>query len=244
MTKRIFLAGASGVIGRVLIRRLLQDGHSVVGTTRSPEKLEMLQALGAKPVLVDVFDREALMSALAAARPQVVVHQLTDLPDQLDPARMPEHVVRNARIRAVGTRNLVDCALTAGAERFVAQSIAWAYAPGPTPQRETDALDLMAQGTRAVTVNGIVALEDAVLRSPLITGVVLRYGAFYGEGTGFAIPQANLASLHVDAAADAAALAIERGAAGIYNVADPNPWVATDRARQELGWVPADRSST
>jgi nucleoside-diphosphate-sugar epimerase len=237
MTRRIFLAGASGVVGSALIPRLMRDGHSVVGTTRSPEKRAALRALGAEPLLVDVFDRPTLMAAMAAARPQVVVHQLSDLPDGLDPARMAEHVGRNARIRSEGTRNLVDAALAAGATRLVAQSIAWAYAPGPAPHRETDPLDLSAEGARALTVGGVAALESAVLRSPPIIGVVLRYGAFYGAGTGAATPRTDVASVTVDAAAEAAALAIESPAAGIFNIAAPNPWVATDRAAQELGWV-------
>jgi nucleoside-diphosphate-sugar epimerase len=236
MAMRIFLAGASGVVGRALVPRLLGYGYEVIATTRSPEKLDAVQTMGAEPVLMDVFDRAAVMAVVAAARPQVVIHQLTDLPDGLDPRLMAEHVSRNARIRSEGTRNLVDAALVAGAERLIAQSIAWAYAPGPEPHLETDPLDFLAQGARAVTVNGVAALERAVLHSPPIIGVVLRYGAFYGDGTGFAAARANAPSLHVDAAAEAAALAIKRTAMGAFNIADPNPWVATDRARQELGW--------
>jgi len=234
--KRIFLAGASGVIGRALIPLLLRNRHVVIGTTRSQDKLELLRALGAEAVLIDVFDRAALMAAVAAARPQVVVHQLTDLPDGLDPTRMTEHIARNARIRSEGTRNLVDAALAAGAAQLVSQSIAWAYAPGSEPHRETDPLDLAASGIRAVTVGGIAALENAVLGSPPIIGVVLRYGAFYGEGTGVAAPRVDAASVHVGAAAAAAALAVELEAAGVFNIAEPNPWVATERARQELRW--------
>jgi len=236
MTYRIFLAGASGVIGYHLVPRLVRAGHSVVGMTRSTDKMDALKAQGVEPVLVDVFDRRALIAAVAAARPNVVLHQLTDLPDGLDQAKMAEHIDRNARIREEGTNNLVAAALAAGVDRMVAQSIAWVYAPGPEPHLESDPLDLSARGVRAITVRGVVALEMAVLHSPPLSGVVLRYGALYGEGTGFDLPRSDVASVHVTTAADAAVLAVERPVTGIFNIANPGPWVSTRRAEQELGW--------
>ena len=237
MSYRIFLAGAAGAIGRRLTPLLRDAGHAVVGTTRSPAKVEMLRALGVEAVLVDVFDAAALSRAVAAARPEIVIHQLTDLPKDLDPKLMGEAIPRNARIRDEGTRNLVNAAKAAGARRLVAQSIGWAYASGPEPHRESDPLDAGAEGDRGITVRGVIALEDLTLASPPLEGVVLRYGQLYGPGTHSATPSKS-APVHVDAAAYAALLAIDRGRAGAYNIAQPNPHMATEKARAELGWDP------
>jgi nucleoside-diphosphate-sugar epimerase len=154
---RIFLAGASGVIGVRLIPLLISAGHEVVGMTRSEDKREPLRKLGAEPVLCDVFDAEALIAAVRASGPELVMHQLTDLPDRLD--QIPEFAARNNRIRTEGTRNLLAAAREAGAGRFLAQSIAW------TPPA----------GGEAVAEHERMVLEAG--------GVVLRYGAFYGPGT-------------------------------------------------------------
>lgn len=234
MSYRIFLAGATGVIGRRLAAMLREARHTVIGTTRSHAKRDALRAIGVEPVVVDVFDAAALARAVAAAKPEIVIHQLTDLPRGLDPARMDEAIRRNARLRTEGTRHLVDAAVAAGARRLVAQSIAWAYAPGPEPHAESDPLDIGAQGIRAVSVDGIVALERAVLDAPL-EGIVLRYGQLYGPGTGADAP-AGASPVHVDAAARAALLAIDRGTPGVYNIAEPNPHVSTEKAEAELGW--------
>jgi nucleoside-diphosphate-sugar epimerase len=155
---RIFLAGASGVIGRPLVPLLVTDGHEVAGTTRSESKAGMLRELGAEPVVLDVYDAEALRDAVVAFAPDLVLHQLTDLPD--DPAEMgPSASADNARMRDVGTANLVAAAQAAGAERFLAQSIA--FIPGGGPEsRERHESQVLAIG-----------------------GVVLRYGMFYGPGT-------------------------------------------------------------
>ena len=233
MGYRIFLAGASGAIGRRLIPQLLAAGHQVTGSTRQAAKAEDLRRLGADPVVVDVFDRAELRGAVTAARPEIVIHQLTDLPAGLDPSRMGEAIARNARIRDEGTSKLVDAAKAAGVRRLIAQSIAWAYAPGPEPHAETDPLDGGAEGGRAVSVGGVIALERHVLDAPM-TGIVLRYGHLYGPGTG-ADAGADPA-LHVDAAAYAALLAVEKGAQGAFNVAEPNNHVTTDKAVRELGW--------
>jgi len=161
MHQRVLLAGASGAIGARPIPLLLQAGYDIVGTTRSEEKAKLPQSAGITPIVVDVFDRTSLTRAALAARPQIVIHQLTDLPRgvfALDAASMAEAISRNARIRREGTRNLA-AAIEAGAERLIAQSVAWVYAPGPEPHAEDDPLDVHATGTQAVTVGGVVDLE-------------------------------------------------------------------------------------
>lgn len=238
MTGRILVAGASGAVGRPLCRLLVADGWAVTGTTRSAHKAAALAALGVEPAVVDVFDAERLRRVVAEARPRIVIHQLTDLPPALDPARMPEALVRNARLREVGTRNLIAAAVAAGAERMVAQSIAFAYAPGPLPYREDAPLNVDASG-ESVSIRGVVSLEQQVLRAPL-AGIVLRYGMFYGPGTGFDAP-ASGGPVHVDAAADAARRAATRGGAGIYNVAEEDGTVSSRKAIAELGWNPRFR---
>ncbi len=183
MSEKVFLAGATGAVGAALIPLLVEAGYTVYGSTRRAERTVALQAQGVHPVVVDVFDAQALKAALVRIAPWAVVHQLTDLPKDLDPARMTEAAALNARVRTEGTRNLVAAAQAAGAKRLVAQSIAWAYAPGPKPFTEDRLLDVDAQGTRRVSVDGVVALEQAVLGAQGITGTVLRYGQLYGPGT-------------------------------------------------------------
>lgn len=234
MGYRVFLAGASGVVGRPLLRLLIRAGHQVTGMSRSSQSAEVLRALGADHAAVDVFDAQALARAVAAARPDVIVHQLTDLPARLDPSLMGEAIARNARIREEGTRNLVRAALAAGVGRMIAQSIAWAYAPGTPPYTEGDPLDA-AQGSKAVTLRGIRALEELVLNSPPLEGVVLRYGSFYGPDTGRDGPE-GLSPLHVEAAAYAALCVLARWHPGIFNIAEPQGEVATRKAVTMLGW--------
>ncbi|RUW33618.1 MULTISPECIES: NAD(P)-dependent oxidoreductase [unclassified Mesorhizobium] len=233
MGYRIFLAGASGAIGRRLVPQLLEAGHQVTASTRRAAKAAELRAIGADAVVVDVFDAGGLRAAVAAARPEIVIHQLTDLPPGLDPALMGEAIIANARVRDEGTRNLVDAAQAAGARRLIAQSIAWVYAPGPEPHAETDPLDSGAEGGRGISVGGVIALERRVLEAPM-TGIVLRYGHLYGPGTG--AETAADPAVHVDAAAYAALLSIERGSQGAFNVAEPNGHITTDKAVHELGW--------
>lgn len=235
MPCRVLIAGATGAIGRRLMPLVREVGHTTGGMTRSAVKAEYLRTIGVEPLVVDVFDAGALADAVASFRPEVVIHQLTDLPQGLVADRMDEAITRNARIRNEGTRNLVQCAIAAGAHRLVAQSIAWAYAPGPEPHAEGDSLDLNAKGSRAVSVGGVVALENWTLDAIALEGVVLRYGHIYGPGTGTDRPTSP-PSLHVDAAAYAALLAIEAAATGIFNIAEPNPHVATEKARTQLGW--------
>ena len=154
---RIFLAGASGVIGVRLIPLLVRDGHEVAGMTRSPGKTAALRELGAEPVVCDVFDAGALAKAVTAFGPELVMHQLTDLPDQAE--QISEFAARNNRIRTEGTRNLLAAAAQAGATRFLAQSIAWIPPAGG---------EAVAEHERLVLAAG---------------GVVIRYGTFYGPGT-------------------------------------------------------------
>jgi nucleoside-diphosphate-sugar epimerase len=206
MSQRIFLAGVAGAIGRRMLPLLRHAGYLVFGTTRSAAKAEELRSLGVEPVVVDVFDMEMLARALEAARPDTVIHQLTDLPKNLEPSLMGDALVRNARIRAEGIRNLVIAANRAGARRLVTQSICWAYAPGAEPRSEDDPLDANAEGVRGITVRGVVALESCTLASPPLEGIVLRYGQLYGPGTHSKVPSSD-APVHVDAAAYAAVLA-------------------------------------
>jgi len=237
MAIRIFVAGGTGAVGRRLVPLLVKAGHEVVGMTRSPEKVATLNDAGADAVVADVFDALALARAVEEARPEVVIHQLTDLPYGLDPRQMTEARVRNARIRSEGTRNLVEAALAAGAKRLIAQSIAWGYASGTEPHREDDTLDL--NGPQAVTIQGIAALEDLTLNSPPLDGVVLRYGQFYGPGTG--TEARGAVTVHVDAAAYAVLLAIGLAPAGIYNVAEDCSYLSSTKARNLLGWKPEFR---
>lgn len=155
---RVFLAGASGAIGRQLVPLLVADGHEVAGTTRSAGKVEVLRELGAEPVVLDVYDAERLREAVAGFGPELVMHQLTDLP--ADPAQISEKAADNARVRTEGTRNLIAAAKAAEAPRFLAQSIAW---------------DLPGEGGAAVEEHERIVLDAG--------GVVARYGRFYGPGT-------------------------------------------------------------
>ncbi len=240
MNQTLFLAGATGVIGRALVPLLVEAGYTVHGATRRPERAALLERLGARAAIVDVFDNAALAATLERIAPDAVIHQLTDLPRDLDPARMAQAIRDNARVRSEGTLNLVLATLTAGCRRMIAQSIAWAYAPGDMPYRETHALDLEAEGGRRISVGGVAALELAVLATPPLQGTVLRYGRLYGPGTG-ADTAPDAPALHVDDAARATLLALRTGATGAYNIVDDNDLVSNDKARAVLDWKPARR---
>jgi nucleoside-diphosphate-sugar epimerase len=236
---KIFLAGATGVIGRRLAGLLQRENHEVTGTTRMAAKADMLRALGIAPVVVDVFDAAALAQAVAAVRPDLVIHQLTDLPSAPGTPGYPAAQELNRRLRVEGTRNLMQAAKRAGVRRAVAQSIAFVYAPGEGMRTEDDPLDGAADGTRQSTVQGIVALEREVLATADIDGVVLRYGYLYGPGTWYEAPP-KPPSVHVDAAAHAALLAVSKGS-GVYNIADDDGAVSSAKAVHELGFDPAFR---
>jgi|SRR5579884_1237988 len=232
---KIYLAGATGVVGRALVPMLVAAGHEVVATTRRPENAARLAAQGVRPVVLNVLDREAVLASLAAERPDAVIHQLTDLGSQDFQA--------NNRLRIEGTRNLVDAALAAGVRRMIAQSLAFAYAPGDAPAREDDPLDVEASGSRGRMVAGVVALERALAEVP--EGVVLRYGILYGPGTWYAAdgPEAERARrgeltadesvtsfVHAEDAARAALLALD-WPAGPVNIVDDEP-------APGVAWVP------
>ena len=236
---KIFLAGAGGAIGRRLTPLLRRAGHDVVGTTRSAEKTAALRALGAEPVVVDVFDAVALARAVQAAAPQVVMHQLTDLAYAPNTPGFEEGLERNARLRIEGTRNLVAAAKAAGVRRLIAQSIAFVYAPGEGARVESDPRDLAATGIRKRMVDGVVALEDTTLEMP--EGIVLRYGLLYGPGTWFENEKRGKPALHVDAAAQAALLAVTTGAPGIYNIAEDDGAISSEKAKREFGFDAAFR---
>lgn len=192
--QRIFVAGATGVIGVRLVPLLVVEGHTVAGMTRSAAKAGALRALGAEPVVCDVYDAEALTAAVVAFAPQVVIHQLTDLPD--DPGQIAAGRVANARIRREGTRNLLAAARAAGVRRFLAQSVAWS---------------MTGDGAAAVQ-----ELETTVLEAG---GVVLRYGQFYGEGTYHPDTLPSPPRIHVDDAARRTAEALF-APSGIVTVVD------------------------
>ena len=240
MSEKIFVAGAAGAIGTALVPLLIEAGYAVYGSTRRADRASALEDRGVMPVVVDVFDAEALRAALVRIAPGAVIHQLTDLPPDLAPKLMAEAVHRNARVRTEGTRNLVAAALAAGAKRLVAQSIAWAYAPGPTPHTEEHPLDLDAEGSRRVTVDGVAALEQSVLGAVGITGTVLRYGLLYGPGTANAEAKGT-SPVHVEAAAWAAVLALRHAQGGVFNIAERSPDVSSEKAKRELGWHPSLR---
>ncbi len=232
---KILVAGASGVIGKLLLPGLVEAGHQVIGMTRKQEQLHSIEQTGATTVLADVFDREQLIRIVKEIQPDVVIHQLTSLSNGSS--------AENARIRIEGTRNLVDAAKQANVKKMIAQSIAWAYEPGTTPATEDTSLDIHASLPRQTTINGIVALEEAVQEIP--ESVILRYGILYGASTWYAAngdtaekvrKQLLVATdgvtsfVHVEDAAQPALLALN-WKSGIYNIVDDEPAKRTD-------WLP------
>jgi nucleoside-diphosphate-sugar epimerase len=245
----VFLAGATGVIGRRLLPMLIADGHRVTGMTRTPEKASVLQAQGADAVVADALDAEAVRDAVRRAEPEAVIHQLTALPARIDPRKMERDFVLNDRLRSEGTRILVDAARAAGAGRLIAQSVAFAYAPGPpgTVHGEADPLLLDAPKPFRRSAQALRDLEDAVLGAG---GLALRYGYFYGPGSAISrdgsmgrdlarrrLPVVGRGTgvwsfVHVDDAARATLLALTHGSGGAYNVVDDEPARVSE-------WVPA-----
>jgi len=233
---RVFLAGATGVIGRRVVPLLVGRGHSVTGLVRRPADADWLRGLGASAVVGDVFDRDGVLRAVRSAAPDVVMHQLTDLKGG--------NFRANSEMRTTGTRLLVDAALAAGVRRIVAQSIAWVYEAGEAPATEDVPLDLGAEGSRLRSVQGVAALEGVVREAP--EWVVLRYGLLYGPGTWYSrgglmaerAARGELAAdrdvssfVHADDAAGAAAQALS-WPTGFVNVCDDVPAAGRE-------WVPA-----
>ena len=254
---RVLVAGATGVIGGPLVGLLAAAGHEVTALTRSEGRQEQLRAAGAGPVTGDALDAGALEKAVGSVRPEVVVNQLTALPRRISPRRAGRDLAATSRLRSEGTRNLMAAAAAAGAAHVVAQSVAFAYAPGGGPQgtdgrlrREADPLHRAAPGAFAQAVAAIAELERETLGSAGIRGAVLRYGFFYGPGTSYAADGSIAADVrrrrfpvlgdgsgvfcfvHVEDAAQATLAAIEQRAEGVYNIVDEEPAAAAD-------WVPA-----
>ena len=249
---RIFVAGATGALGRRLVPLLVAGGHQVTAMTRSPGKAAGLAAAGVEPVVADALDQEAVLGVVAAARPEVVVHQLTALAATSDLRKFDAGFAATNRLRTEGTDHLLEAARAAGARRMVAQSYAgWPFARvGGPVKAEDDPLDPDPPAELRRTLDAIRHLEAAVLSAEGIEGVVLRYGGFYGPGTsagagGYILddlrrrrfPIVGAGSgvwsfVHIDDAATATVAAVERGAPGVYQVVDDDPAPVAE-------WLPA-----
>ncbi len=240
MPTTIFLAGASGAIGRRLAPMLVEQGWLVFGTTRKADRMKAMQDTGVEPLLVDVFDRDLLARLMRDIRPDIVMHQLTDLPHALEASQMAAALVRNARIRDEGTRHLVAAATASGCRRIIAQSLGFIYDEGPRPHVEADPLLPDSHPAYGATAAAVRSLERQVLGTTS-DGIILRYGLFYGPGTGFDQPIAP-GSVHVDAAAQAAVLAVSRGLPGVYNIAEDDGQVSIAKAMRDLAWNPGWRA--
>jgi nucleoside-diphosphate-sugar epimerase len=247
---KVFLAGATGVLGRSLVPQLVERGHEVVGMTQSASKQDLVRGLGAHPVVADALDADAVAQAVASAEPEVIVHQLTALsgPMSIRDARHPERfrgAIMTNRLRMEGTDHLLAAGRAVGARRFVAQSFGafrWARTGGPV-LTEADPLDPNPPPALRLVVEGLLYLERAVTTIDWGEGLVLRYGAFYGPGTSISLAEdAVMAApirkrrfpivgngggvfshIHIDDAAAATAIAVGHGQPGIYNVADDEP---------------------
>jgi nucleoside-diphosphate-sugar epimerase len=256
---KIFVAGATGVLGRALVPQLVAQGHEVVGMTRSASKQDLVRSLGARPVLADALDPDAVAQAVASAEPEVIVHELTDLSGKLSvrdmrhPERAPMAITTN-RLRSEGTDHLLAAGRAVGARRFVAQSFAafrWARTGGPV-LTEADPIDPNPPGAMRPALVGILHVERAVTGIEWGEGLVLRYGGFYGPGTSMSRAlDASMAApirkrrfpivgdgsgiwsyVQIEDAATATALAVERGEPGIYNIVDDEPAPVRE-------WLPA-----
>jgi nucleoside-diphosphate-sugar epimerase len=235
---RIFVAGATGAVGRRLVPRLLERGHSVVGTTRSADKARVLEALGAEAVVVDGLDAAGIGEAVARAEPDAIVHQMTALAGKPDLRRFDRWFAGTNALRTRGTENLLAAAQATGVRRVVVQSFAgWnnARTGGPV-KTEADPLDPEPLRWQRESMAAIRFLEAAVPAAPL-DGIVLRYGALYGPGGSDDMAEMVRARkfplvgdgggvwsfTHVDDAATAAIVAAEQGGNGVYNVVDDDP---------------------
>jgi nucleoside-diphosphate-sugar epimerase len=238
----IFLAGATGAIGRPLLPRLIDAGHTVTALTRSAEGAAKLRQQGAQAIVADIFDRDAVIQAVIDAQPDAVINQLTSIPHSLDIRKIAEEFVQTNRLRTEGTQILMDAARAAGARHFIAQSFAPYHTPhGAGLATEDDGLYLTAPASFAPVVDALAEMERIVLGTPGITGTVLRYGNFYGPGTGltadggmiYAIRERQLPLLgggngvfsfiHTHDAADATVAALNAGKAGVFNIVDDDP---------------------
>ncbi len=247
---RLFLAGATGVIGRPLTAQLLAAKHEVVAMTRSDQRAADLRKQGATAIVCDVFDRDKLFRCVEDARPDVVIHQLTALPKRIDPRKIKTQLTETNRVRTEGTSNLFDAALAAGAQRFIAQSIAFAYdADGEGLKTEDDSLYKNPSKSFEEVIGAVRSLEEKTLSNPDLPGVVLRYGFFYGPDTIYASDGSTakdvrrkrfpivgkgtgiFSFIHVQDAAAATIAALQHGEPGIYNIVDDEPAPVAD-------WLP------
>ncbi|HEX2028300.1 MAG TPA: NAD(P)-dependent oxidoreductase [Nitriliruptorales bacterium] len=250
MIMRVFVAGATGAIGRQLVPRLVAGGHEVHGMTRSDSKQAMLNELGAVPVVADALDPDQVADAVGKARPDVIVHQLTALAGK-GMRDLKRRVTLTNRLRTEGTDHLLSAGQAVGVRRFVAQSNIAAYArTGGPVKSEEDPLDRTPPRDFREAAAAIHHLEEAVLDAGWTEGIVLRYGGFYGPGTGMA-PSEDMYEMirkrrfplvgdgggvwsfvHIADAAEATAAAVEHGRRGVYNVVDDDPARVAE-------WLPA-----
>jgi len=239
---KVFVAGASGVLGRELLPRLVAAGHEVTGMTRTEANRALLEQLGARPVIADALDAEQVMAAVKESAPEVVVHELTAIA-KIDMKHFDREFAQTNRLRTQGTDNLLAAARTLGARRFVAQSFApWPYARTGGPiKHEDDPLDESPAREGQETTAALRHLEQAVLAADWTEGIALRYGYFYGPGTSLGQEGEQLALIrrrkfpiigngggmwsfvHVSDAAEATVAAVEHGRRGIYNIVDDEP---------------------
>jgi nucleoside-diphosphate-sugar epimerase len=240
---KIFLAGATGAIGKRLIPLLVSGGHEVAGMTRTPGKADELRAQGAQPVVADALNADAVMHAVMTARPDVVVHELTALRAPFNLRKFDEYFALTNRLRTEGAKNLLAAAKASGAARFIAQSYTgWPNSrTGGRVKTEDDPLEANPPKSMRRTLDAIRRLEELVTNASGLTAIALRYGSFYGPGTsiseggevieavrGRKYPIVGSGSgvwsfIHIDDAANATRLAIEQGPAGLYNIVDDQP---------------------
>ncbi|MEH7355781.1 NAD(P)-dependent oxidoreductase [Neobacillus drentensis] len=224
---KIFVTGATGVIGTNLIPALIEKGYEVGGMTTSKEKVQLLQSLGATAYVGNVLEKEEVQAAFQDFLPGFVIHQVTALSNG--------SVVENAKVRTIGTRHVIDAVKELNVKRVIAQSIAWAYEPGETIATEEDPLDIHSTDKRRITIDGIVALENTVREIP--NSVILRYGTLYGPGTWYGkdgiiakqimkgetnVTDGVISFIHVKDAVNATVQAIGWNE-GIYNIVDDTP---------------------
>jgi nucleoside-diphosphate-sugar epimerase len=239
---KVFLAGATGAMGRQLVPRLVAAGHEVTGTTRSGAKQQALYDLGASPVVVDALDADAVAEAVGAAQPDALIHELTAISD-LDIRHFDRSFALTNRLRTEGTDNLLAAGRAVGVKRFIAQSFTgWPYArTGGPVKTEEDSLDPAPASEMRQSFEAIRHVESAVTGAAWTTGIVLRYGGFYGPGTSLAPDGEQLemvrkrkfpvigdgggvwSFVHIADAAEATCAALERGERGIYNIVDDDP---------------------
>ena len=237
---KVFVAGATGAIGRPLMDRLRVAGHRAFGMVRSHSSDKSLADAGAEAVLGDALDRDSVLSAVESARPDVIINELTSLPQHYTPTEMKAAAERDARVRVEGNKNLVAAALQTGVRRFIVQSAGFWYAPGQGLADENESLAFNASPAIAEGSQRYAELESMVLGRPEFAGIALRYGFFYGPGTWF-IPEGDVGQqvrqqmvpiigegqgvsswVHIDDAAEATVRAID-SPPGIYNIVDDDP---------------------